>query len=107
MTKTNSSELSEILGPDFSKLARAFQKVKEKEKTPEFIQLQKEAAIYLRVSSEMQRDGFSIEAQKLECMRYIHNEGYHVSASLTAEAVEALGIGKDGAGRSLFRVERT
>ena len=33
MTKTSSSELSEILGPDFSKQARAFQKVKEKEKT--------------------------------------------------------------------------
>ena len=79
MTKTNSSDLYEILGPDFSKQARAFQKVKEKEKTPEFIQLQNEAAIYLRVSSEMQKDGFSIEAQKLECMRYIKSEGYHLA----------------------------
>ncbi len=79
MMKTSSTDLYEILGPDFSKQARAFQKDKEKEKTPEYLKWQNEAAIYLRVSSEMQRDGFSIEAQKLECKRYIQNEGYHLA----------------------------
>ncbi|MBQ6502577.1 MAG: recombinase family protein [Flexilinea sp.] len=79
MNQTGKSDYIELLGPDFNKQARSFQKDKEKELTPEFLKWQNEAAIYLRISSEMQRDGFSIEAQKLECQRYIQSEGYHLS----------------------------
>ena len=73
------SDITEIFGPDFSKKARAYQKGREKEKTPEHLQWQKEAAVYLRISSEMQKEGFSLEAQMRDCTKYIESVGYHLS----------------------------
>ena len=69
MQQTNNTNRDEIIPSDFSKKARAFQKEKEKEKTPEYLKWKREAAIYLRISSEMQRDGFSIDAQKRDCKK--------------------------------------
>ena len=79
MQQTNNTNQNEIFPSDFSKKARAFQKEKEKEKTPEFLKWKKEAAIYLRISSEMQRDGFSIDAQKRDCKNYIESAGFHLA----------------------------
>ena len=79
MNQNNPSDLTKIIGSDFSKKARAYQKYREKEQTPEYLQWQKEAAIYLRISSEMQKDGFSLEAQMRDCKKYIESVGYHLS----------------------------
>ena len=75
----NNSEITKIIGSDFSKKARAYQKDREKEKTPEHLQWLKEAAVYLRISSEMQKDGFSLEAQMRDCKKYIESVGFHLS----------------------------
>ena len=79
MTNNNNVNITDIIGTDFSKKARSFKKNLESEKTPEFRQWQKEAAIYLRISSEMQKKGFSIEAQMSECKKYIESIGFHLS----------------------------
>ena len=67
MTQTNYLQID--VGA--TKQARAYQRKKEKKNTEEHKQFQQEAAIYLRVSSEMQKEGFSIEAQKLACQRSV------------------------------------
>ena len=51
-----------------NKKAKAIQKRRAAENTVEAKKQQRSAAIYLRVSSEMQLDGFSIEAQKNACL---------------------------------------
>lgn len=75
MTQTNYLQID--VGA--TKQARAYQRKKEKKNTEEHKQFQQEAAIYLRVSSEMQKEGFSIEAQKLACQRCVQEKGYHLS----------------------------
>lgn len=62
-----------------SKKTRAYQRKKAKQDTAEIKQFQQEAAIYLRVSSEMQKDGFSIDAQKLACEKCVADKGFHLS----------------------------
>ena len=52
MTQTNYLQID--VGT--TKQARAYQRKKEKKNTEEHKQFQQEAAIYLRVSSEMQKD---------------------------------------------------
>ena len=75
MTQTNYLQID--VGT--TKQARAYQRKKEKKNTEEHKQFQQEAAIYLRVSSEMQKEGFSIEAQKLACQRCVQEKGFHLS----------------------------
>ena len=75
MTQTNYLQID----VDTTKKARAYQRKKEKKNTEEHKQFQQEAAIYLRVSSEMQKEGFSIEAQKLACQRCVQEKGFHLS----------------------------
>ena len=58
-----------------NKKAKAIQKRRAAENSYEALQLKKAAAIYLRVSSEMQVDGFSIEAQKIACLKYANEQG--------------------------------
>ncbi len=79
MMQNNNTDISEIIGADFNKKARAYQKDREKEQSSEYLQWQKEAAVYLRISSEMQKDGFSLEAQMRDCKKYIESVGYHLS----------------------------
>ena len=62
-----------------NKKAKAIQKRRAAENTVEAKQQQRSAAIYLRVSSEMQLDGFSIEAQKNACLKYAKDQGYEVT----------------------------
>ena len=64
-----------------NKKAKAIQKRRAAENSYEALQRQKSAAIYLRVSSEMQVDGFSIEAQKIACLKYAAEQGYEVTDS--------------------------
>ena len=64
-----------------NKKAKAIQKRRAAENSYEALQLKKSAAIYLRVSSEMQVDGFSIEAQKNACLKYAAEQGYEVTDS--------------------------
>ena len=64
---------------DTTKKGRSYQRKKAKKNTDAEKKIQMEAAIYLRVSSEMQRDGFSIEAQKLACQKSVQEKGYHLS----------------------------
>ena len=78
MMPDSTSDITDLIDLGYSKMARAYQKDKKKEHTTEYLQWQKEAAIYLRISSDMQRDGFSLDAQELECKRYIEREGYHL-----------------------------
>ena len=52
-----------------NKKAKAIQKRRAAENTVEAKKQQRSAAIYLRVSSEMQLDGFSLEAQKNACLK--------------------------------------
>ena len=62
-----------------NKKAKAVQKKRAAENTIEAKQQKRSAAIYLRVSSEMQVDGFSIEAQKIACLKYAKEQGYEVT----------------------------
>ncbi len=62
-----------------NKKAKAIQKRRAAENTVEAKKQQRSAAIYLRVSSEMQLDGFSIEAQKNACLKYAKDQGYEVT----------------------------
>ena len=62
-----------------TKKGRAYHRKKDKKNTPEEQKFLTEAAIYLRISSEMQRDGFSIEAQKLACRKCVEEKGYHLN----------------------------
>lgn len=62
-----------------NKKAKAIQKKRAAENTLEAKQQKRSAAIYLRVSSEMQVDGFSIEAQKMACLKYAKEQGYEVT----------------------------
>ena len=55
------------------------------------IQQKRSAAIYLRVSSEMQVDGFSIEAQKIACLKYAIEQEYEVTNSHIYEAYTVSG----------------
>ena len=66
-----------ILGIENKKM-RSARKSKEKASSPEELERKKKAALYLRVSSDMQRDNFSISAQKEECMKYVLEKGYTV-----------------------------
>ena len=47
----------------------------------------KKAAVYVRYSSENQRDGYSVEYQLDECKAYIEKEGLEFAASYVDEAV--------------------
>ena len=69
-------DTSNILKGLENKQMRAARKSKEKESSPEELQRKTKAALYLRVSSDMQRENFSISAQKEECLRYINEHGY-------------------------------
>lgn len=62
-----------------NKKLKAIKKKRAAENSYEAIQRKKSAAIYLRVSSEMQVDGFSIEAQKIACLKYAQEQGYEVT----------------------------
>ena len=72
-------DTSNILNGLENKQMRAARKSKEKESSPEELQRKTKAALYLRVSSDMQRENFSISAQKEECLRYINEHGYTVA----------------------------
>lgn len=61
------------------KRMRTARKGKEKSSSPEELERKNKAALYLRVSSEMQRDNFSIPAQKEECMKYVLERGFTVA----------------------------
>ena len=56
------------------------------------------AAIYIRYSSENQRDGYSVEYQEEECRRFCEAEGLKVSAVYVDEAQS----GKTSANRTSF-----
>jgi site-specific DNA recombinase len=58
----------------------------------------KRAAIYIRYSSENQRDGYSVEYQQDECMKYIHDNGLLFVKSYVDEAVS----GKSTNNRNAF-----
>lgn len=62
-----------------NKRMRIARKGKEKASRPEELERKNKAALYLRVSSDMQRDNFSIPAQKEECMKYVLERGYTVA----------------------------
>ena len=62
-----------------NKRMRIARKGKEKASSPEELVRKNKAALYLRVSSDMQRDNFSIPAQKEECMKYALERGYTVA----------------------------
>ena len=81
MNDDNSNQIIDSSNLPANKKAKAIQKRRAAENTYEALQLKKSAAIYLRVSSEMQVDGFSIEAQKMACLKYAHEQGYEVSDS--------------------------
>ena len=59
-----------------SKRMRIARKNKEEKSSPEELERKNKAAIYLRISSEMRKDNFSIAAQKEECMKYVLEKGY-------------------------------
>ncbi len=44
--------------------------------------MSKRAAIYARVSTDMQRDNFSIPSQVADCIRYAHKQGYPIVGDL-------------------------
>ena len=56
------------------------------------------AAIYVRYSSENQRDGYSVEYQLEECQNYIQSQGYEFIQSYIDEAVS----GKSTKDRNAF-----
>ena len=62
-----------------SKRMRIARKNKEEKSSPEELERKNKAAIYLRISSEMQKDNFSIAAQKEECMKYVLEKGFTVA----------------------------
>ena len=70
MNDTISDQVIDSSNLPANKKAKAIQKRRAAENSIEALQLKKSAAIYLRVSSEMQVDGFSIEAQKIACLKY-------------------------------------
>lgn len=47
----------------------------------------KRAAIYIRYSSENQRDGYSVEYQEEECRKFLESEGYEAVRSYVDEAM--------------------
>lgn len=56
------------------------------------------AAVYIRYSSENQRDGYSVEYQADECKKYIQEQGYNFIKSYVDEAVS----GKSTNNRAAF-----
>ena len=81
MNDNTSDQVIDGLNLPANKKAKAIQKRRAAENSYEALQLKKAAAIYLRVSSEMQVDGFSIEAQKIACLKYANEQGYEVTDS--------------------------
>ena len=79
MNDTISDQVIDSSNLPANKKAKAIQKRRAAENSIEALQLKKSAAIYLRVSSEMQVDGFSIEAQKIACLKYAAEQGYDVT----------------------------
>lgn len=79
MSSVTSQQPADIVNLPTNKKAKAVQKRLATENTVEAIQQKRSAAIYLRVSSEMQVDGFSIEAQKIACLKYAREQGYEVT----------------------------
>ena len=79
MNTSDSNPILDSSSLPVNKKAKAIQKKRAAENTYEALQLKKSAAIYLRVSSEMQVDGFSIEAQKNACLKYAAEQGYEVT----------------------------
>ena len=79
MNDTISDQVIDSSNLPANKKAKAIQKRRAAENSIEALQLKKSAAIYLRVSSEMQVDGFSIEAQKNACLKYATEQGYDVT----------------------------
>ena len=69
MNSVASPQSADSANLPINKKAKAVQKRLATENTVEAIQQKRSAAIYLRVSSEMQVDGFSIEAQKIACLK--------------------------------------
>ena len=61
--------------PPENKRMRAANRKKAKSDSSAEQLRKKNAAMYLRVSSEMQRENFSIAAQKEECIKYIEEKG--------------------------------
>lgn len=55
------------------------------------------AAIYIRYSSENQRDGYSIEYQMDECMKYIREQGFTFEKAYIDEAVSGKSADKRNA----------
>ena len=53
--------------------------------------MSKRAAIYARVSTDMQRDNFSIPSQVAECMKYVESKRY----ILVGNQYVDLGNGRD------------
>lgn len=51
------------------------------------MKLSNRVAIYIRYSSENQRDGYSVEYQQEECLKYINNNGWHFVKAYIDEAV--------------------
>ena len=76
MNSVASPQSADSANLPINKKAKAVQKRLATENTVEAIQQKRSAAIYLRVSSEMQVDGFSIEAQKIACLKYAREQGY-------------------------------
>lgn len=60
--------------------------------------MKKRAVIYIRYSSENQRDGYSIEYQKEECIKYLEANGYELIEIYIDEAVS----GKTANNRTAF-----
>ena len=81
MNSVASPQSADSANLPINKKAKAVQKRLATENTVEAIQQKRSAAIYLRVSSEMQVDGFSIEAQKIACLKYAREQGYEVTNS--------------------------
>lgn len=81
MNDITSNQVIDVSNLPANKKAKAIQKRRAAENSYEALQLKKAAAIYLRVSSEMQVDGFSIEAQKIACLKYANEQGYEVTDS--------------------------
>lgn len=76
MNPADISSVNESPNLPVNKKAKAIQKRRAAENTAEVKEQKRSAAIYLRVSSEMQLDGFSIEAQKNACLKYAKEQGY-------------------------------
>ena len=79
MNQADITTINETLNLPANKKAKAIQKRRAAENTAEVKQQKRSAAIYLRVSSEMQLDGFSIEAQKNACLKYAKEQGYEIT----------------------------